>query len=53
MNRTVARLNIAHFKRLLEKETDEAKRQLLLRLLAEQEILLSAAPESPKQNLRA
>ena len=37
MDRTVARLNIEHFRKLLATETDEAKRRLLLRLLAEEE----------------
>ncbi len=37
MDRTVARLNIEHYKRLLATETGEARRQVLLRLLAEEE----------------
>jgi hypothetical protein len=37
VDRTVARLNIEHFRRLLARETDEARRQILLRLLAEEE----------------
>ena len=45
MERTVARLNIEHFKRLLETETDETKRQTLLRLLAEEEAKLRSLPE--------
>lgn len=42
MDRTVARLNIEHYKRLLEGETDESRRQLLLRLLAEEEAKISS-----------
>ena len=41
MDHSVARLNIEHYKRLLERETDETRRQLLLRLLAEEETKLS------------
>lgn len=40
MDQTVARLNIEHFRRLLEKETDFARRETLLRLLAEEEAKL-------------
>lgn len=42
MDRTVARLNIEHYKRLLAGEADEARRQVLLRLLAEEEAKLAA-----------
>ena len=38
MYRTVARLNIEHFRKLLSQEKDEAKRQTILRLLAEEEL---------------
>lgn len=37
LDRTVARLNIEHYRRLLATETDEARRQVLLKLLAEEE----------------
>jgi hypothetical protein len=37
VDRSVAHLNIEHYKRLLARETDKTRRQLLLRLLAEQE----------------
>lgn len=37
MDKTVAQLNIQHYRRLLERETDEQRRQMLLRLLAEEE----------------
>ncbi len=37
MDRMVARLNIAHFREKLATEQDEMKRQMLLRLLAEEE----------------
>jgi len=38
MDRTVARFNIEHFRKLLSQEKDEAKRQTILRLLAEEEL---------------
>jgi hypothetical protein len=37
VDRSVAHLNIEHYKRLLAQETDTALRQQLLRLLAEEE----------------
>jgi hypothetical protein len=40
MDRTVAHLNIEYFCKLLANETDETKRQMLLRLLAEEEAKL-------------
>jgi len=42
MDRTVARLNIEHFRRLLAKETHELLRQVLQRVLAEEEAKLAA-----------
>jgi hypothetical protein len=46
MDRTVARLNIEHYRRLLATETDETRRQTLTRLLAEEEAKLRSLPES-------
>jgi L-lactate utilization protein LutC len=37
MDRTVARLNIEHYRKLLSEQMDEPKRQTILRLLAEEE----------------
>lgn len=37
MDRTVAHMNIEHYRRLLAVETDETRRQILQRLLAEEE----------------
>jgi hypothetical protein len=37
MDPTIARLNIEHYRRLLAQETDEKRRALILRLLAEEE----------------
>ena len=41
MDRSVAHLNIEHYRRLLAVETDEARRQVLQRLLAEEEAKIS------------
>jgi len=47
----VAQLNIQHYKRLLERETDEERRKVLLGLLAEEEakIVDSRPPEGKRQ----
>ncbi len=42
MFKTVTRLNIEHFRELLAKEVDQAKRQMLLRLLAEEDAKLAS-----------
>ena len=53
MDRSVALLNIAHYKRLLARETDEARRQLLLRLLAEEEAKIAeSGPQERKRRPR-
>ena len=49
VDRSVAHLNIAHYKRLLERETDEERRKVLLRLLAEEEAKI-ADPKPPERN---
>ena len=52
MDRSVAQLNIEHYKRLLERETDERRRQLLLRLLAEEEAKIAEPrPQERKRRL--
>ena len=43
MDAEIAKANIEHFKKLLETETDAAKRDVLKRLLAEEELKLAAA----------
>ncbi len=43
MDAAIAKANIEHFKKLLETETDAAKRGVLERLLAEEELKLAAA----------
>ncbi len=54
MPKTIARLNIEHFRKLLAKEVDEAKRQTLVRLLAEEEQKLATLEGGPpeKENKR-
>lgn len=49
MDKDIARLNIEHFRKLLERETDEAKRSMLLRLLAEEEAKLNSPGRAPRQ----
>ena len=43
MDKTVADLNIEHFRKMLAVETDPAKRQTIERLLAEEEAKLALA----------
>ncbi len=47
MDRTVARLNIEHFHKKLADERDETSRELLLRLLADEEAKLAALDSPP------
>jgi hypothetical protein len=49
VDRFVAQHNIEHFRELISKETDEGKRQVLQRLLAEEEVKLARAIEAEKQ----
>ena len=51
MDKTVADLNIEHYKKLLATETDPAKRQTIQRLLAEEEakLALAQAKKTTKQ----
>ena len=52
MDRTVAHLNIEHYRRLLAAESDEAKRKVLRKLLAEEEAKLAKIRQdaAAKQN---
>lgn len=52
MDRTVARLNIEHFRRLLAEETDESRRRALQHLLVQEEAKL-AEPGPKECNRRA
>ncbi len=47
MPKTIARLNIEHFRRRLAEETDPTTRQTLMRLLAEEEAKLAALENVP------
>jgi hypothetical protein len=49
MDRTIARLNIEHLRKRLAEEADEARRQTLLGLLAEEEAKLAALTNGPAQ----
>jgi hypothetical protein len=51
MDKTVADLNIVHFRKLLAVETDPVKRRTIQRLLAEQEARLAAARAQAKDSL--
>jgi hypothetical protein len=42
MDRTIARLNIDHYRQMLRDEMDETKRSTIVRLLAEEEAKLAA-----------
>ena len=53
IERTVTRLNIGHYKKLLENETDETKRQTLMRLLAEEEAKLRSLAETEARKRQA
>jgi hypothetical protein len=53
IERTVTRLNIEHYKKLLENETDEPKRQTLMRLLAEEEAKLRSLAEANARQRQA
>ena len=44
VDRTVARLNIEHYRKQLARETDETRRQTITRLLQEEEAKLAAMP---------
>jgi len=46
MNKSVARFNIEHFRKLLADESDERRQQMIARLLAEEEAKL-ALMENP------
>ena len=53
MDRFVAKANIEHYRRKLATETDSAKRQLLARLLAEEEAKLASLNQTPSSKKHA
>ena len=52
MDETIARLNIEHFQKLLETETDSAKRRTLLGLLKEEQVRLATLLGDPQPKPR-
>ena len=50
VDRTVAQLNVDHFRRQLATETDDVKRQMILRLLAEEEKKLATQRQLKKKS---
>jgi len=53
MDRAAARLNVERYRRLLAEETDEARRQTILQLLAAEEAKLAEAGPRGKSARRA
>jgi hypothetical protein len=49
MDKFVAKANIEHYRRKLARETDETKRQVLARLLAEEEAKLASLANDPQK----
>jgi hypothetical protein len=49
VDKTVARLNIEHYLKLLANEVDEARRQQIARLLAEEEAKLARFEHTDKR----
>ena len=49
MDKAIAQLNIAHYRKQLAVETDQAKRVTLQRLLAEEEAKLAALNHQPSE----
>lgn len=52
MDRTVARLNIERYQRLLAEEIDAARRQVLLRLIAEEEAKIGKRGEPAERTVK-
>jgi hypothetical protein len=53
MDRTVAHLNVEHYRKLLASETDEATRATILRLLADEEAKLAALGGNSTERTKA
>ena len=49
MDKFVARANIEHYRKKLAQETDDSKRQVLARLLAEEEAKLHSLTDNPQK----
>jgi hypothetical protein len=50
LDRTIARLNIEHYRKKLAEETDPDRRATLLRLVTEEEVKLIAAERQKSSN---
>jgi hypothetical protein len=48
-DKDIAHLNVEHFRRLLATDIDDAKRHIVLQLLAEEEAKLAALNDAPAQ----
>ncbi len=53
MDRFIAHANIAHLREKRATEREETKRQMLLRLLAEEEAKLAALDHPPNRKMRS
>jgi hypothetical protein len=53
MDKTIARLNIEHYRKSLATEQDETKRQTLMRLLAEEQSKLAALDPPEKKTAQS
>ena len=49
MDEAIARENVKHFRKLLETEADEAKRETIMQLLTEEEVKLAMATDRKKR----
>ena len=49
MDATIARLNVAFFRKRLGEETNDVKRAMIERLLAEEMVKLEGLPDAPNQ----
>jgi hypothetical protein len=53
MDGTIVRLNIKHYRKLLAQEMDQGKRQMILRLLAEEEAKLTSVSPRAEEHKRS
>jgi len=49
MPKSIARLNIQHYRKLLAEETEATKRETIKRLLAEEEAKLKSLEANPRE----
>jgi len=53
MDKLIAQLNIAHFRKLLAEEADQSKRLQIQKLLAEEEVKLQVLSNHPSHKKRS